>query len=65
MAVKHREDSIKEINKNSIPNAIDVLGQELAIEKLRGTQKDIIIDSFGQKVTQLTLDIMQLKGGAE
>lgn len=43
--------------------SIGALGQELAMEKIKGMQKDAIIHSLGQQVAQLQLDVNQLKGG--
>ena len=39
------------------------LGEQLAQEKIKGIQKDLIINSLGITVTQLKLEIMALKGG--
>lgn len=63
MAVIHKEDSIKELKKKNVFDTVNQLGQELAQEKLKGIQKDIIIDSLGQQLTLMKLDIMALKGG--
>lgn len=43
--------------------SVGTLGQELALEKIKGMQKDILIQSLGQQVALLTLDVMALKGG--
>lgn len=39
------------------------LGEQLAQEKLKGIQKDLLINSLGESVTQLKLEVMFLKGG--
>jgi len=39
------------------------LGEQLAQEKIKGIQKDLIINSLGATVTQLKLEVMALKGG--
>lgn len=39
------------------------LGQQLALEKLKGIQKDTLLSSLGQQVSLLKLQVMQLKGG--
>ena len=41
------------------------LGEQLAQEKLKGIQKDLIINSLGATVTQLKIEVMALKGGGE
>lgn len=43
--------------------SVGALGQELALEKIKGMQKDMLIQSLGQQVALLTLDVMTLKGG--
>jgi hypothetical protein len=50
---------------------IDSLGQQLALEKIKGVQKDItinsleqLINSLGPQVSQLKIELMLLKGGA-
>ncbi len=40
------------------------LGEQLAQEKIKGIQKDLLINSLGEIVTQLKLEVMSLKGGA-
>lgn len=39
------------------------LGEQLAQEKIKGIQKDLLINSLGTTVTQLKLEVMALKGG--
>jgi len=39
------------------------LGEQLAQEKIKGIQKDLLINSLGETVTQLKLEVMLLKGG--
>lgn len=41
------------------------LGQQLALEKLNSMQKDLLINSLGEQLTQMKIDIMLMKGGAE
>ena len=41
------------------------LGEQLAQEKLNGIQQQLIINSLGETVTQLKLEVMSLKGGGE
>ncbi|GED35080.1 XkdW family protein [Brevibacillus centrosporus] len=43
--------------------SLGALGQELAMEKIKGMQKDALIQALGQEVVMLKLDIIQLKGG--
>jgi len=43
--------------------SVGALGQELAMEKIKNMQKDMLISSLGQKVALLTLEVIQLKGG--
>lgn len=42
---------------------VSSLGEQLAQEKIKGIQKDLLINSLGQTVTQLKLEVMALKGG--
>ncbi len=42
---------------------VSSLGEQLAQEKIKGIQKDFLINSLGQTVTQLKLEVMTLKGG--
>jgi len=42
---------------------VSSLGEQLAQEKIKGIQKDLLINSLGQTVTQLKLEVMTLKGG--
>ncbi|WP_042472763.1 XkdW family protein [Bacillus ndiopicus] len=39
------------------------LGAQLAQEKIKNMQKDLLINSLGTTVTQLKLEVMSLKGG--
>ena len=39
------------------------LGEQLAQEKIKGIQKDLLINSLGETVTQLKFEVMSLKGG--
>lgn len=41
------------------------LGAQLAQEKIKNIQKDILINSLGATVTQLKFEVMSLKGGGE
>ncbi|GEN83641.1 hypothetical protein SLU01_19530 [Sporosarcina luteola] len=51
-------------NQEIIPVSLDALGIELAQEKIKNVQKDLLINSLGQQVALLKIDILQLKGGA-
>lgn len=51
-------------NQEIIPVSLDALGIELAQEKIKNVQKDLLINSLGQQVSLLKIDILQLKGGA-
>lgn len=44
---------------------IELLGAQLAQEKLSGMQKDAIIASLGQQISLLKLEVMALKGGGQ
>lgn len=46
-----------------IDEQVSSLGEQLAQEKIKGIQKDLLINSLGETVTQLKLEIMVLKGG--
>ncbi|WP_068983858.1 hypothetical protein [Lysinibacillus xylanilyticus] len=47
----------------SIDDQVASLGEQLAQEKIKGIQKDLLINSLGETVTQLKLEVMFLKGG--
>lgn len=47
----------------SIDEQVTSLGEQLAQEKIKGIQKDLLINSLGETVTQLKLEVMSLKGG--
>ncbi|MED4888616.1 XkdW family protein [Lysinibacillus fusiformis] len=52
----------------SIPNTeeqVMSLGEQLAQEKMKNIQKDLLINNLGSQLTQLKLDVISLKGGAE
>lgn len=44
---------------------IDSLGQQLAQEKVKSVQKDLLINNLGQQVASLKIDLLQLKGGGQ
>jgi len=48
----------------SQPSETDILGQQVAALTLDGAQKDTLIQQLGAQVTQMSLDIATLKGGA-
>ncbi|GEB35320.1 D-alanyl-D-alanine carboxypeptidase [Brevibacillus parabrevis] len=60
-SVQEAQDERQAIQREK--DSLGALGQELAQEKIKGMQKDMMIDSLGQKVAQLTLEVIQLKGG--
>lgn len=39
------------------------LGEQLAQEKMKGIQKDLLINNLGSQLTQLKLDVISMKGG--
>jgi len=41
------------------------LGAQLAQEKIKNMQKDMLINSLGATVTQLKFEVMSMKGGGE
>lgn len=47
----------------NIDEQVASLGEQLAQEKIKGIQKDLLINSLGETVTQLKLEVMSLKGG--
>ncbi|WP_313150813.1 hypothetical protein [Lysinibacillus capsici] len=49
----------------SIDEQVLSLGEQLVQEKIKGIQKDFLINSLGQTVTQLKLEVMTLKGRGE
>lgn len=63
MAVKHREDSIKEMksHKHSSQQTVDTLGKQLAKSMLDGMKKDQVINSLGKVQAQAKLEIISNK----
>lgn len=63
MAIIHREDSIKEINrkKEEKDQVINQLGEQLAISKIENMQKEAIIDSLGAEQARTKIEILQMK----
>lgn len=47
----------------SIDEQVLSLGEQLAQEKIKGIQKDLLINNLGQTVTQLKLEMLAMKGG--
>lgn len=47
----------------SLDEQVLSLGEQLAQEKIKGIQKDLLFNSLGETVTQLKLEVMALKGG--
>jgi len=41
------------------------LGEQLAQEKVKNIQKDILINNLGTQLTQLKLDVISMKGGGD
>ena len=41
------------------------LGEQLAQEKVKNIQKDILINNLGTQLTQLKLDMISMKGGGD
>lgn len=41
------------------------LGEQLAQEKVKNIQKDLLINSLGLQLTQLKLEVISMKGGGE
>ncbi|MFJ8099419.1 XkdW family protein [Lysinibacillus sp. NPDC096212] len=41
------------------------LGEQLAQEKMKNIQKDLLINSLGSELSQLKLDVISMKGGGE
>lgn len=39
------------------------LGEQLAQEKVKNIQKDLLINNLGTQLTQLKLDMISMKGG--
>ncbi|MED3876224.1 hypothetical protein [Lysinibacillus capsici] len=47
----------------SIDEQVLSLGEQLAQEKIKGIQKDLLINNLGQTVTQVKLEMLAMKGG--
>jgi len=45
-------------------NTINALGQELVVEKLKDMEKEAVIQTLGQELAGIKLELMNLKGGA-
>ncbi|MGG0939847.1 hypothetical protein ABHN11_27970 [Brevibacillus centrosporus] len=58
-----RVDLSKSREKKELEKLPLTLGQELAMEKIKGLQKDVMIQSLGEQVALLKIEMMQLKGG--
>ncbi|MFL1997336.1 hypothetical protein VYF65_003100 [Lysinibacillus irui] len=41
------------------------LGEQLAQEKMKNIQKDLLINNMGAQLAQLKLDVISMKGGGE
>lgn len=41
------------------------LGEQLAQEKMKSIQKDLLINNMGSQLAQLKLDVISMKGGGE
>lgn len=54
--LKNRDATDKEL--------IDILGTQLALEKIKSKQKDDMFNQLGQEITKLKIEIIQMKGGA-
>lgn len=67
MAVKHREDSIKEMksHKHSSQQTVDTLGKQLAKSMLDGMKKDQAINGLGKMQAQARLEIISNKNEIE
>lgn len=58
-----RVDLSKNREKKELEKLPLTLGEELTMEKIKGLQKDAMIQSLGQQVALLKIELMQLKGG--
>lgn len=63
MAIIHREDSIKEINKGKEEKekVINELGEQLARAKIENIQKERIIDTLGEEQAKTKIELLKLK----
>lgn len=63
MAIIHREDSIKQMNKEKQEKekVVNELGEQLAISKIENIQKEAIIDSLGAEQAKTKIELLQLK----
>ncbi|MET4562165.1 hypothetical protein ABIA69_003351 [Lysinibacillus parviboronicapiens] len=63
------DGSLGELEKvGSIPTTeeqVMSLGEQLAQEKVKNIQKDLLINNLGSQLTQLKLDFISMKGGGE
>ncbi|ATO51044.1 hypothetical protein P4V86_13330 [Brevibacillus laterosporus] len=57
--------SIIEQERKDADMPIVTLGQEIAKTKIELSQKDALIQSLGEELAVLRLDIIQLKGGGQ
>ncbi|GLC88271.1 hypothetical protein [Lysinibacillus piscis] len=49
----------------TIDEQVMSLGAQLAQEKIKNIQKDMLINSLGTTITQLKLEVMEMKGSGE
>lgn len=63
------DGSFGELEKvGSIPTTeeqVMSLGEQLAQEKMKNIQKDLLINNMGSQLAQLKLDVISMKGGGE
>lgn len=63
------DGSLGELEKvGSIPTTeeqVMSLGEQLAQEKMKNIQKDLLINNLGSQLTQVKLDVISMKGGGE
>lgn len=63
------DGSLGELEKvGSIPTTeeqVMSLGEQLAQEKMKNIQKDLLINNMGAQLAQLKLDVISMKGGGE
>lgn len=63
MAIIHRKDSIKELNKKKEEKeqVVNELGEQLAMAKIENMQKEVIIDSLGAEQARTKIELLQIK----
>lgn len=56
-------DGIATVPKEEQMDPIDILGQQLADEKIKNMQNTLVINQLGQELTNIKLQLLTMEGG--